>query len=143
MPDDTFHLMRFVDAQRGLYEQACAELRRGHKTGHWMWFIFPQLAGLGLSATSRFYAIRSLAEATAYLAHPLLGSRLREISSIVTTIKGLTVEEIFGSPDNMKLHSSMTLFAHAATENEAFTAVVRKYFHGRWDERTLRLLQAP
>src|SRR5215510_8955397 len=109
-------LERFVAAQDelGTYGRALAELRRGNKTGHWMWFIFPQLAGLGSSAMAQRYAIGSLAEARAYLAHPVLGARLRACCALVLAVQGATVHGIFGSPDNMKFHSSMTLFAQAA-----------------------------
>jgi len=140
MAGDPYDLERFVEAQRGVYEQACAELRRGRKTGHWMWFIFPQIAGLGFSATSQHYAIQSLDEARAYLQHPTLGPRLREISQILLSINGKTAHEIFGSPDDMKLRSSMTLFAHATPDNAIFLEVLRKYFSGAEDSATLSLL---
>ena len=139
--NDPYDLERFVEAQRSVYEQACAELRRGRKTGHWMWFIFPQIAGLGMSAMSQRYAIRSLDEARAYLKHSTLGPRLREICGIVNGIEGRTAEEIFGWPDDMKLRSSMTLFAHATEENAEFVEVIRKYFGGEWDQRTVELIQ--
>lgn len=129
-----------MEAQRGVYEQARAELRRGQKTGHWMWFIFPQIAGLGLSAMSQMYGIGSVAEAEAYLAHPVLGPRLREISEILLGIEGRTVDEIFGWPDDMKLRSSMTLFAAASDDEPVFTGVLEKYFGGKRDERTLELI---
>lgn len=138
--NDPFHLERFVQAQRGTYEEACAELRAGRKTGHWIWFIFPQIAGLGMSSMSRRYAIGSLREAKAYLAHPLLGARLREISNIVLHIEGSTAAQIFGWPDDMKLRSSMTLFAAASDKSSEFAAVIEKYFEGKPDERTLKLL---
>lgn len=137
---DPYDLERFVNAQRGTFDEACAELRRGRKTGHWMWFIFPQIAGLGFSTMSRRYAIRSLDEARAYLAHPILGARLREICEIVNGIEGKSAHEIFGSPDDMKLRSSMTLFAHAAEDNAVFLEVLRKYFGGVEDARTVELL---
>jgi uncharacterized protein (DUF1810 family) len=140
MAGDPYHLDRFVEAQRGVFEQACAELRRGRKTGHWMWFIFPQIAGLGFSATSQHYAIRSLDEARAYLQHPTLGRRLREICQILPSVNGKTAHEIFGSPDDMKLRSSMTLFAHATEDNAIFLEVLRKYFNGVEDERTVELI---
>src|SRR6185437_12534275 len=136
---DPYNLDRFADAQRGVYEQACAELRRGRKTGHWMWFIFPQIAGLGFSATSQHYAIQSLDEARAYLEHPVLGPRLREICGIVSGVDQKTAHEIFGSPDDMKLRSSMTLFVHAAQDHAIFSEVIRKYFGGVEDERTVEL----
>lgn len=134
---DPYNLDRYIEAQTGLFEQACFELRRGRKTGHWMWFIFPQIAGLGLSPTSQHYAIRSLHEAQAYLEHPILGPRLREICRILLGIEGRTAHEIFGSPDDMKLRSSMTLFAHATPDNAVFADVLSKYFGGVEDERTL------
>lgn len=140
---DPFDLERFVAAQQGAYERACAELRGGKKTGHWIWFIFPQILGLGMSEMSRQYAIRSLDEAKAYLAHQVLGPRLKQVSRIVLEIDGLTVEEIFGWPDDMKLRSSMTLFAAAAADGEAFTAVLKKYFNSERDQRTLDLLKKP
>jgi uncharacterized protein (DUF1810 family) len=139
--DDPFDLARFVEAQRGTYEQACAELRRGRKTGHWIWFIFPQMAGLGMSAMSQRYAIGSLDEAKAYLGHPVLGPRLREITDIVQGIEGRTVEEIFGWPDDVKLRSSMTLFAAASGDERVFVDVLAKYFGGQRDQKTLGLLR--
>lgn len=140
MGGDPYDLERFVEAQRGVFDEACAELRRGPKTGHWIWFIFPQIAGLGFSAMSQRYSIQSLDEARAYLAHPVLGPRLREICEIVNGIKGKTAHEIFGSPDDMKLRSSMTLFAHATEDNGLFVEVLRKYFGGVEDARTLDLM---
>ena len=139
--DDPFDLERFVEAQQGTYEQACAELRRGQKTGHWIWFIFPQMAGLGMSMMSQRYGIGSLAEAKAYLKHSILGPRLREISGIVLGIEGRTAEEVFGWPDDMKLRSSMTLFAAASDEGAEFAAVLEKYFDGERDEKTVELLR--
>jgi uncharacterized protein (DUF1810 family) len=140
--EDHFDLERFVAAQEGTFEPACAELRQGVKTGHWMWFIFPQMAGLGSSEMSRRYAIGSLDEARAYLEHPVLGPRLRKICEIVYAIEGRTAREIFGSPDDMKLRSSMTLFAHATEENAAFVEMIRRYFGGEWDERTVRFVNS-
>lgn len=140
MVNDPYNLARFVEAQGGTFEQACAELRRGRKTGHWMWFIFPQIAGLGLSAMSQKYAIGSVAEARAYLAHPVLGPRLREICGIVNGIEGRTVYQVFGSPDDMKLRSSMTLFAQASEEKAVFVEVIEKYFGGERDEKTVELM---
>jgi uncharacterized protein (DUF1810 family) len=142
MSGDAYDLERFVAAQRSAFDQACAELRRGRKTGHWMWFIFPQIAGLGFSATSQRYAIQSLDEACAYLAHPVLGPRLREICGIVCGIESKTAHEIFGSPDDWKLRSSMTLFARATEDNAIFVEVLRKYFGGVEDEATSRLLRS-
>ena len=137
---DPYDLERFVEAQHGVFDGACAELRRGRKTGHWIWFIFPQIAGLGFSAMSQRYSIQSLDEARAYLEHPVLGTRLREVCEIVNGIQGRSVHEIFGSPDDMKLRSSMTLFAHAAEDNAVFLEVLRKYFGGVEDARTVELM---
>ena len=137
-------LERFVKAQdRGdTYQRAVAELRAGRKTSHWMWFVFPQIAGLGRSPMAQEFAIASLAEAKAYLAHPVLGPRLVECAEILTTLTGRTAEDVFGSIDAMKLRSSMTLFARAAPDAAVFTQVVGQYFEGRFDELTDRLLGA-
>lgn len=135
-----YDLERFVAAQRGTYARACEELRRGRKTGHWMWFIFPQIAGLGFSSMSQRYAIHSLDEARAYLNHSILGPRLREICGIVNLVGGNTAHDIFGSPDDMKLRSSMTLFARAAEDNAVFLEVLRKYFGGVEDKQTVELM---
>ena len=124
----------------GTYERALAELRAGRKTSHWMWFVFPQLAGLGRSPMAQEFAISSLAEAQAYLAHPVLGLRLVACAEILTTLSGRSAKEIFGSIDAMKLRSSMTLFARAAPDAAVFTQVVGKYFEGSFDELTDRLL---
>jgi uncharacterized protein (DUF1810 family) len=131
-------LTRFETAQDegDTYERAVAELRAGHKTSHWMWFVFPQIAGLGQSAMSRRYAISSLAEARAYLQDPVLGSRLRESTRILTELHGRTAEEIFGTIDAIKLRSSMTLFAHAATDDAPFRRVLNDYFDGIADAAT-------
>jgi uncharacterized protein (DUF1810 family) len=139
---DDYNLQRFVDAQEGVYEGACAELRRGRKTGHWMWFIFPQLRGLGFSSMAEYYGIASLAEAKSYLEDPLLGERLIECSRIVTLIEERSLREIFGSPDEMKFKSSMTLFAHAATANSIFIEAIDKYCGGKFDSLTLDLLRS-
>jgi uncharacterized protein (DUF1810 family) len=140
---DQHDLERFIEAQDGVYEQACAELRAGQKQTHWMWFIFPQIRGLGSSAMATRYAISSLEEAHAYLEHPVLGQRLREITAIVTGLKNRTVKQIFGYPDDMKFHSSMTLFAQAATisqEDLIFSQALDKYFSGREDAATMERL---
>lgn len=137
---DPYDLERFVEAQRGVFDEACAELRLGRKTGHWIWFIFPQIAGLGSSAMSQRYSVQSLDEARAYLRHPVLGARLREICGIVNGIEGKSAHQIFGSPDDLKLRSSMTLFARATEDDAVFLEVLRKYFGGVEDERTVRLL---
>ena len=139
--DDPYDLERFVEAQRGVYEQACAELRRGRKTGHWMWFIFPQIAGLGMSAMSQRFAIGSLGEARAYLGHSILGPRLKGICEIVLGIEGRTAEEIFGWPDDVKLRSSMTLFAAASGDELLFVEVLGKYFGGERDEKTVGMVR--
>jgi uncharacterized protein (DUF1810 family) len=136
--DDPFDLERFVTAQdeRGVYAAALAELRRGRKTSHWMWFVFPQIRGLGLSAMSRKYAIASAAEAAAYLRHPVLGPRLIECTEVVAQTRGRTADEIFGGIDAQKLHSSMTLFLHAAPDEPVFRAVLDRYFEGTTDLAT-------
>jgi len=138
--DDRFHLQRFVDAQQPVYETVLSELRDGRKRSPCMWFIFPQISGLGHSVTSQTFALSSLAEATAYLAHPKLGPRLRECAALVAGIEGRSVDEIFDYPDDLKFHSSMTLFAHAAPREPVFTACLEKYFGGQRDPRTLARL---
>jgi len=135
---DVFDLKRFVTAQERVYAGVCDELRRGRKTSHWMWFIFPQIAGLGLSAMSRRYAISGLDEARAYLAHPVLGPRLIECTRLVGK-SGRSLEEIFGSPDDMKFRSSMTLFAKAQGEG-VFREAIEKHCGGALDEATLAKL---
>lgn len=135
-----FHLERFVDAQRPVYETVRAELRSGRKRSHWMWYIFPQIAGLGRSETARHYALSGIEEAQAYLAHPLLGQRLEECCRILAGIEGRTASAIFGYPDDLKLHSSLTLFAQAAPEQPLFVACLEKYFNGQRDAATLKLL---
>ncbi|MGB5086794.1 MAG: DUF1810 domain-containing protein [Methylocystis silviterrae] len=135
--DDAYDLARFVAAQKPVYAQAMAELAAGRKRSHWMWFVFPQLEGLGASAMAQRYAIRSLAEARAYLDHPLLGARLTECVGLVNNIQARSAHEIFGSPDDLKFHSSMTLFAAAAPEEPLFAEALRKYFAGRRDLLTL------
>ncbi len=139
---DPYALERFVAAQdqAGTYESALAELRSGRKRSHWMWFVFPQIAGLGQSPTSRRYAISSLAEASAYLEHPVLGPRLIECARILLELPGRSAQEIFGGIDAMKLRSSMTLFAHADPANPVFAQVLEAYFAGVPDEATERLL---
>src|SRR5215813_7094342 len=118
--DDPFDLQRFVTAQAPLYERVCAELRAGRKRSHWMWFIFPQIQGLGSSAMAQRYAITSLAEAAAYLDHPVLGPRLRECTGLVNAVDGRSAHEIFGSPDDMKFHSAITLFLWARPDDALF-----------------------
>ena len=142
---DPYDLERFAIAQDAgeTYAAAVAELRAGRKIGHWMWFVFPQIAGLGRSPMSRRYAISSLEEARRYLAHPILGERLRECARILTGLDETTAEEIFGSLDAMKLRSSMTLFARAAPESPNFRAVLDRYFGGVADEATTARLESP
>ena len=129
-------LQRFVDAQSGTYDRALAELRAGRKTGHWMWFVFPQVAGLGRSATARHYAIADLAEARAHLAHPVLGPRLVECARALTELPGSDPVAVLGPVDAVKLRSSMTLFAHAAPDEPVFRAVLEQYFGGVEDDAT-------
>ena len=137
--DDPYDLQRFVEAQAPFYGQALAELRDGRKRTHWMWFIFPQLSGLGHSAMAQRYAIASLDEAKAYLAHPLLGSRLRECAHAVLAVPDRSIHEIFGSPDDLKLRSCLTLFELAAPQEAVFARCLEKYYAGRRDERTVSL----
>ena len=135
--DDRFHLQRFVDAQHPVYAAVLSELRSGRKRSHWMWFIFPQISGLGRSATAQAFAVSSLAEAAAYLAHPTLGPRLRECAALVAGIDGRSIAEILGHPDDLKFHSSMTLFARAAPREAIFAECLQKYFGGQPDPQTL------
>lgn len=137
---DPYNLQRFIDAQAPVIEQVRSELGSGRKASHWMWFVFPQIAGLGGSEMSRRFAISSLAEAAAYAMHPALGDRLRECTQLVNLVQGRSARQILGSPDDMKFHSSMTLFARATAENEAFEAALRKYFAGQPDRLTLEKL---
>jgi uncharacterized protein (DUF1810 family) len=139
---DPFDLGRFVSAQDqgGTYAQALAELRHGRKVSHWMWFVFPQLAGLGRSSTARHYAISSPEEARAYLAHEVLGPRLLECSEVLTTLTGRTADGIFGPVDAVKLRSSMTLFDHVAPSDSIFATVLEMYFAGEQDAMTRRLI---
>ena len=132
-------LERFVDAQAPVHGRALAELKAGRKQSHWMWFIFPQIAGLGRSPMAQHYAIQNLAEARAYLNHPVLGARLRECTRAVLDVEGKTAHEIFGSPDHLKFRSSMTLFAHAAPDEELFRTALEKYFDGE-DQLTVEKL---
>jgi uncharacterized protein (DUF1810 family) len=140
--DDQYHLQRFVAAQDAgqTFEQAVTELRQGRKASHWMWFVFPQIAGLGHSPTARMYAISSLAEARAYLAHPVLGPRLEECAEIVCGIRDRSAEEIFGGIDALKLHSSATLFARADPGTQVFQRVLDQYFDGVPDPATESLI---
>ena len=134
---DAFDLQRFVKAQDPVYTQVLAELRQGHKTSHWMWFVFPQIEGLGSSPMAQRYAITSLEEARAYLDHPLLGSRLHECCEILTTIADRSAEQVFGFPDVHKLRSSMTLFARASNAGTIFSRILDKFYAGEADPATL------
>jgi uncharacterized protein (DUF1810 family) len=136
---ESFDVDRFVRAQEPVIAEVRAELKAGRKATHWMWFVFPQLAGLGFSHRAQFYGIASLDEARAYLAHPVLGPRLVECTELVNAVEGRTAHDIFGSPDDVKFRSSMTLFALAAPE-AVFDAALAKYFGGERDGRTLELL---
>ena len=136
---DPFNLQRFVDAQAPVYPRVLAELRRGRKQSHWMWFIFPQLAGLGHSAMAQRFALRSREEAAAYLRHDVLGPRLRECAALVNAVEGRTIREILGNPDDFKFGSSMTLFACVSSEPE-FAAAIAKFYGGAPDQKTLELL---
>ena len=137
---DPFDLARFISAQEPTYATALAELRRGRKETHWMWFIFPQVDGLGSSTIARKYAIKSLDEARAYLGHSALGPRLLECCRAILSVQGKSASEIMGFPDDLKLRSSMTLFSLAAGPQEEFSKVIEKYFEGLPDPQTLRLL---
>jgi uncharacterized protein (DUF1810 family) len=137
---DPFDLQRFVDAQTPVYPQVLDELRAGRKRSHWIWFIFPQSAGLGSSATAARYAISSLDEARAYLRHDVLGPRLRECTRLVNALHGRSIADIFGSPDDMKVRSSMTLFAHATADNDDFAVLLARYYDGEEDPLTLQRL---
>jgi len=138
--DNNTNLARFLDAQNQTYLKALSEIKNGHKETHWMWYIFPQLKGLGQSETAKFYGITDLEEAAAYLNHPVLGKHLIEISEALFNLESKTAMEIFGSPDTMKLKSSMTLFSVATNTNVVFSKVLEKYFEGNKDELTLELL---
>lgn len=137
---DPFDLNRFVEEQQHDYAGALEEIRAGRKRGHWMWYIFPQYKGLGFSSTSQHYAIKSLDEATAYLAHPILGPHLVEISEALLKIENRTAHEIFGSPDDLKLRSCATLFASVSPADSVFHRVLTKYFAGEADAQTLQLI---
>ena len=141
---DRYALQRFVDAQDRVYDTVLAELRNGAKRSHWIWFVFPQLRGLGHSATAQHYGIASLGEARAYLAHPVLGPRLRECTRLVAATDGRSVDEIFGWPDNLKVRSSMTLFSHATDDPDIqadFRAVLDKFYAGEDDPATVERLR--
>jgi uncharacterized protein (DUF1810 family) len=138
---DPYNLRRFVEAQESVMEQVYSELRNGRKRSHWMWYIFPQIKGLGYSSISVKYSITSIEEARAYLNHPVLGPRLRECTRLVNQIPVRAVEEIFGYPDDLKFHSSVTLFAHAPEDNQVFMEALQKYFKGDFDQMTVDKLR--
>lgn len=142
-PDDTYDLNRFLSAQEGVYERALTELKGGQKRTHWMWFIFPQIEGLGYSPTDKRYSIKSMEEARQYLNHPVLGKRLLECTEAVVALKGGSVSEIFGYPDDLKFKSSMTLFEKIAGSGSVFSFALDRYCHGERDATTLRLLEKP
>lgn len=132
---------RFIRAQENIYPQVVNELQNGKKTSHWMWFIFPQIEGLGFSSTSKYYSIKTIAEAKEYVMHPVLGKRLLECSTILLKIEGKSAESIFGYPDNLKLQSSMTLFSFTSPESTVFLNVLNKYFKNKKDQKTLDILK--
>jgi uncharacterized protein (DUF1810 family) len=138
--DDRFNLERFVEAQDGVYQQVLAELGAGRKTSHWMWFVFPQIAGLGFSTMAQRYAISGRDEAAAYAAHPVLGPRLRECTGLVLAVEGRSAHQIFGSPDDVKFRSSMTLFQACASEPRIYQDALDRYFEGVSDPLTLERL---
>ena len=135
--NDPYKLQRFVGAQDPIYDEVCLELREGYKRSHWMWFIFPQIKGLGHSPLAKEFAISCLQEAEGFLRHPILGPRLRECSRLVTQLEGRSIEQIFGSPDDLKFRSSMTLFANATPDNKVFMDALQKYFDGEFDSSTI------
>jgi uncharacterized protein (DUF1810 family) len=138
--DDPFDLQRFVDAQEPVYDRACAELRRGRKQSHWMWFIFPQIAGLGHSPMAQRYAISSLEEAKAYLEHLVLGARLRACTRLILAVEGRSAHQILGAPDDAKFRSCLTLFAYATADKQIFRDALQKYFDGEEDSLTVARL---
>jgi uncharacterized protein (DUF1810 family) len=137
---DPYDLERFVQAQEGDYEEALSEIRRGLKRSHWMWYIFPQFDGLGISSTSKRYSVKSVEEARAFVAHPVLGPRVLECAEAALRVEGLSAVEIFGSPDDMKLRSCATLFASVSPAGSVCHRIIDKYFRGECDARTLRLI---
>jgi len=139
--DDEYDLNRFFNAQENMYLDVLSELNDGKKRSHWMWFIFPQIAGLGRSDTAKYYAIKNQEEARAYLNHPVLGMRLQECAEIVLNLEGKSIPDIFGYPDDRKFKSSMTLFSCVADQGSIFERVLNKYFHGERDTGTLELLR--
>jgi uncharacterized protein (DUF1810 family) len=138
--NDSYRLQRFIDAQDPVFDQVRQELRQGRKQSHWMWFVFPQISGLGSSPMASRFAISSLAEAKAYLQHPILGQRLRECAQLTMQVEGRSALEIFGYPDDMKFRSSMTLFARASPDEQVFKDAIQKHFDGEFDPLTLERL---
>jgi uncharacterized protein (DUF1810 family) len=138
--NNPFQLNRFIQAQDKMYDSVLEELREGQKQSHWMWYIFPQIDGLALSATSKYYAIKSIEEAQRYLHHPVLGMRLVECAKTVLAIEGRSISQIFGYPDDIKLKSSMSLFGYVAAPHSVFIRILDKYFNGERDDKTLQLL---
>ena len=138
--DDPYNLQRFVDAQEPVYARVREELEGGRKRTHWMWFVFPQIQGLGSSPMAQRFAIASLSEAEAYMRHPILGERLREATEDVISVEARPIEDIFGFPDCLKFHSSMTLFVRATNDNKVFVEALSKFFDGKLDPDTLRSL---
>jgi len=138
---DIYNLQRFIEAQNQVYKQVLVELGAGQKLGHWMWYIFPQLKGLGLSETAQRFAISSQQEAKAYIEHLLLGNRLRQCTQLVINVEGRSIEHIFYYPDNLKFWSSMTLFMNATTDNQIFKDALQKYFEGKLEQLTLDILR--
>lgn len=138
---DPFNLDRFLNAQAGIFPQVVTELTAGQKVSHWMWFVFPQMKGLGSSSYATFFGMASLEEAMAYLEHPVLGPRLEQCTILVNQVKGRTIRQIFGSPDDLKFRSSMTLFSRAASDPGVFEQALDKYFAGNADPITLEMLE--
>ena len=141
--NDLFDLSRFLVPQEAVFADVLSELKQGRKTGHWIWYVFPQIKGLGRSETSQYYSISSIAEAAAYLAHPVLGRRLLKCTQLVLEVEGKTAEQIFGTLDAMKFRSSMTLFSAVKNGNEVFQSAIDKYFDGVADDMTIELLSGP
>jgi len=141
--NDLFDLSRFLVPQEEVFADVLSELKQGRKTGHWIWYVFPQIKGLGRSGRSRYYSISSIAEAAAYMAHPVLGRRLLKCTKLVLEVEGKTAEQIFGVLDAMKFRSSMTLFSAVKNGNEVFQCAIDKYFDGVANDKTVRLLSSP
>ena len=138
---DKYNLSRFLEAQSKSYESAMIELSRGKKTGHWMWYIFPQIDGLGSTDTTKLYSIKSIEEAQAYLAHPVLGERLIKSCEILLTLKGVSISDVMGFPDDLKLKSSMSLFEYVSNPNSIFRRVLNEYFEGNLDEVSIEIIK--